>query len=72
MSKLPPETLYLEMGSHQVVHINKLFGPVVARLLRLYIDDQGYWVLEQDVSGDEDLEPRFQQVARFDCDPDVT
>lgn len=68
--RAPKQEVKVEMGSHQAVVIDKLFGPAVARDLRVWYDD-GEWVVERDSSGEDNhYQPRWVEVARFDADPE--
>lgn len=73
--KAPEETLLVEIGSHQAVRIDKLFGPLVAHDLRIWLDvGECEWVVEMEyylpeVDG-EYAGSRWQEMARFDAQPD--
>lgn len=63
--------IVVEYGSHNVVILEKLYGPAVIAPIRVYLDDDYNIVVEQDVGSDEDsnFQPVWKQVARFDGDP---
>ncbi len=57
------ELLEVEMGSHQIVEIEKLFGPLIACDVRVFIDGTD-WVVQREVEGEN---AGWEEMARFDC-----
>ena len=65
------DVVRVEMGSHQVVVVDKLYGPLVACDVRIFVDAQaGEWVIERQHI-DADNARTWSEVARFDCQESI-
>lgn len=64
------ETKKVEVGLH-AVHIEKMFGPLVACNVRVWLDyDPGQWVVERERTPAEG-ESTWEEMARFDCQESI-
>ena len=60
---LTPKTV--EMGTHEVLIVDKLYGPLIACCLRIAIRGDGEWVIEREVG--LECDDQWEEMARFDC-----
>ena len=65
------DEIVVAMGTHQVVRLDKLYGPLVACDLRIFVDGAaGEWVIEREHI-DKDNVQTWAEIARFDCQESI-
>jgi hypothetical protein len=65
------DTKRIEVGSHHVVHIEKMYGPLVACDVRVWLESEsGQWIVERECQ--RDGERSWEEMARFDCQESIS